>query len=383
VFAPLFTASGLDALVRCAGSATLPTVEEDVRDDSLAVAGTATHDRMLRSGGLPLNLEQWVTHDGQFCRPFYEVRFLVDFSDPSSVRNISAGADGRSAVLIGERYGVASPRCSAGTCDAFAYLIDGGKIYLRVPDLKTGAGQAAGRLPPPAESWQLRYYALAILLWLGWPDKLALGSCEVAFWVRDSEAGPDAWRIDAAALSDELLRDSLAQLHELTVKLTSRPSSLWSEGPWCASCTKFRACPVQQSPIRKLGIAMAGRIDEAAVRQVAESVGTAKRLVAQAETVLDRYVARYGPLSLTGGSVLHRVRETRQNLTVEALPVLRTLLTDEQYREAVREETSQARLIQAVGNADASRLLAHLRDVPGAIEETVTFRLRERRGRKD
>jgi hypothetical protein len=140
---------------------------------------------------------------------------------------------------------------------------------------------------------------------------------------------------------------------------------------------------VQQSPIRKLGIAMAGRIDEAAVRQVAESVGTAKRLVAQAETVLDRYVARYGPLSLTGGSVLHRVRETRQNLTVEALPVLRTLLTDEQYREAVREETSQARLIQAVGNADASRLLAHLRDVPGAIEETVTFRLRERRGRKD
>jgi hypothetical protein len=56
---------------------------------------------MLRSGGLPLNLEQWVTHDGQFCRPFYEVRFLVDFSDPSSVRNISA--DGGRSIRCSDR----------------------------------------------------------------------------------------------------------------------------------------------------------------------------------------------------------------------------------------------------------------------------------------
>ena len=39
-------------------------------------------------------------------------------------------------VLIGERYGVPSPRVSAGTCDAFAFTIADGAIYLRVADLK-------------------------------------------------------------------------------------------------------------------------------------------------------------------------------------------------------------------------------------------------------
>lgn len=380
MYAPLFTASGLDAIMRCAGAATLPTVEEEERDQALADAGTAEHARKLRPGGLPANLEDWLTNSGGLCAPMFEVRFFVDFSDPASARSISA--DGDTSVLIGERYGVPSPRVSAGTCDAFAFAIADGAIYLRVADLKTGAGQAAGCLPPARESWQLRYYTLAVLLWLGWPEQLRLGAGAVSFWTRDGSPEADEWRIEEAELNETELLEWLAQLKELTVRLTTRPAALWAEGSWCARCPKFRACPVQQSPIRKLGIPLdANRIGPAEARQVADAIGPARRLVEHAETVLDRYVARYGPLPVAGGRVLYRTREQRRQVTDAALPLLRAELTPEQYRVAVRESTSLARIAEAAGDK-APALLARVQEA-GAIEETVTFRLRERNRQTD
>lgn len=365
--------------MRCAGAATLPTVEEDERDQALADAGTAEHARKLRPGGLPVNLEDWITCIGGLCAPVFEVRFFVDFSDPASARNISD--DGCTAVLIGERYGVPSPRVSAGTCDAFAYAVEDGAIYLRVADLKTGAGQAAGCLPPVRESWQLRYYTLAVLLWLGWPDQLRFGAGAVAFWTRDGSPEADEWRIEEAELNETELLEWLEQLKELTVRLTTRPAALWAEGSWCARCPKFRACPVQQSPIRKLGISLEGRTGPAEARQVADAIGPARRLIDQADTFLDRYVARYGPLPVAGGRVLYRTREQRRQVTDAALPLLRAELTPEQYRVAVRESTSLARIAEAAGTS-APALLVRVQEA-GAIEETVTFRLRERNRQTD
>ena len=109
--------------MRCAGAATLPTVEEEERDQaSLMLVRQSTRAAFVLEG-LPANLEDWLTNSGGLCARMFEVRFFVDFSDPASARNISA--DGDTSVLIGERYGVPSPRVSAGTCDAFCVYYSG------------------------------------------------------------------------------------------------------------------------------------------------------------------------------------------------------------------------------------------------------------------
>ena len=51
VYAPLFTASGLDAIMRCAGAATLPTVEEEERDRSFSPMLARQSTRQARPAG--------------------------------------------------------------------------------------------------------------------------------------------------------------------------------------------------------------------------------------------------------------------------------------------------------------------------------------------
>lgn len=379
--------------MRCPGASTLPQIEETERDPALAEAGVAEHAHVLRPGGLPSNLSDWLC----IASPAYEQPFIADFTSGKVTTSTEVSNQSRA-------YRIENPHATAGTPDAYAVWIDSeSKLHVRVGDLKTGAGQAAGSLPHPSESWQLRYYALVILMWMGWPAATAFGSCRVAFWTRDHEAEresePDVsldarqhcWRITESELSEDTLRESLDTLCELSERLARGASDVWREGEWCERCPVFRACPVQQSPIRRLGISLEGgsaqSIGDATARNLVEALGPARRLVEQAEQVLARYMARTNkPLTLSNGQVLYRAREARRQVTQTALPVLRELCPAE-YPQMVRESTSVSRIAAALGEAvpgeRTAALLARVQETPGAIAETSTFRLRVRKTQTD
>lgn len=401
MFRPLFTGSGLDAVVRCLGAATLPRVEERSRDEAAALAGVAEHGEILRPGGLPANLDDWLRavfaaspepgHRGVH----FETSFKVSFKgDPK----VMSGAYGT----------VYAPHVTGGTPDVFAFWVSfydetGAKrerplVSLRLGDLKTGAGQAAGTLPPPEESWQLRYYAIAVLLWLSWPTSTDLDSCEVAWFTRDYDAELVAepelapsqrehcWRITSVSLTEDLLLESVKTLQELTERLTSRPVEQWNVGPHCASCRGFSACPAQRSPIERLGVELGTGISAANIGRVRAAIEAARRLVEQGDRVVDLYVQRHGEVETRPGYTLRRERRQTREVTRLALPVLRESYP-EKYAAMVRETASVGRIAEAMGEAKPGALteavLDKLRAVPGALTESHSFTLRERRDRTE
>jgi len=401
VFRPLFTGSGADAVVRCPGAATLPRVEERPRDEAAACAGVTEHAEVLRSGGLPENLDAWLrgvfpdsTEPGHRGVHF-EISFKVSFK-------------GEPKVVSGAYGTVFAPHVTGGTPDVFAFWVSfydetGAKrerplVHLRLGDLKTGAGQAAGILPPPEDSWQLRYYAIAVLLWLSWPASTDLGSCEVAWFTRDYDAELAAepelppsqrahcWRITPVSLTEDLLLESVKTLQELTERLTSRPVEQWNVGPHCASCRGFSACPAQRNPIERLGVELETGISAANIGRVRAAIEAARRLVEQGDRVVDLYVQRHGEVETRPGYVLRRERRQTREVTRLALPVLREAYP-QKYAAMVRETASVGRIAEALGETKPGVLteavLDKLRAIPGALVESHSFTLRERRDRSE
>lgn len=386
---PLFTASRLDTIFRCPGAATLPHVEERERNISLAQAGTSEHASLLDSDRLPPNLSQWLNPDNDFfVAPVFERSHTVDFStDPPTV-GISAD------------YAVFTPTTSGGTPDAFTVRSTPAGLVLRLPDLKTGVGHAQGTLPPPQDSWQLRYYALAVLLSQGWPASNTLASCTVAWWIRDFEAErhsqPDLepeerehlWQVREAQLSEGILLESIDRLRELTFVLSSTSiQPIWREGVWCENCSAFRACPVQRSPVDRLGIALGAAMEtstevtEQHAAAVAEALPSMRALVEQSERFLDRFIASQGPIHIQSGVLLTRERIVRKHITDGALSILAEEYPDH-HRLMVRESTSLSRIAQALGEAVPGKRTAEvlqLLKTRGAVEEIPSFRLRLRK----
>jgi len=382
---PLYTSSRLDAIFRCSGAATLPHIEEVERDESLAIAGTREHSEVL-GPNLPENLRAWLSEAGE---PVFEQPFLMDFSD---VEQPQAETAQRSTT---DRY-VEAQRATtgAGTPDAYAIMINEQGITLRVGDLKTGAGQAAGLLPSPERSWQLLSYALAVLAKHNWPASgVQITDCQVAFFTRDYEAEysaqPDSdpqdrdhlWRITSAPLDEHQLLQALESLNELTHQLT-RNLPVWREGAWCSRCTAFRACPVQKSPVQRLGIALDSAettLTEEDAAQVATALPAVRTLLDQAEKFLDRWCAtRDLP---TSGGVLRCEKRTRQVFTSEAPALLRKLLPD-LAPTMLRESVSVGRIAEALGESApgplTSELLAHLKRA-GVLQEMFSFFLRNKK----
>ena len=383
---PLYTSSRLDAIFRCSGAATLPHIEEVERDESLAIAGTREHSEVL-GPNLPENLRAWLSEAGE---PVFEQPFLMDFSD---VEQPQAETAQRSTT---DRYvEVQRATTGAGTPDAYAISINEQGITLRVGDLKTGAGQAAGLLPTPERSWQLLSYTLAVLAKHNWPASGAqIADCQVAFFTRDYEAEysaqPDSdpqdrdhlWRITSASLDEHQLLQALESLNELTHRLT-RNLPVWREGAWCSRCTAFRACPVQKSPVQRLGVALENAetaLSEQDAAQVAAALPAVRTLVEQAEKFLDRWCATRD-LPLSGGGLLRREKRTRQVFTPDA-PVLLRKLLPALAPIMLRETVSVGRIAEALGESApgplTAELLAHLKRA-GVLQEMSSFFLRNKK----
>ena len=399
-FKPLFSASALDAIMRCPGAATLPIVEI-CTDESLALsteakgAGTAEHAEVLTWESLPANLRQWLS-DGWYgalnTDIIFEQRFAVSFD-----ALLSAPVDKVNPRALG---------LSAGTPDAFAYWFDSQGLHVRVGDLKTGAGQGRGCLPHPSQSWQLRYYALAVLLWLEWsPFHVAgsavghvLASVRVSFWTRDyvaeREAEPDLdptdrahlWRITEAPLDEQTLRDSVTKLQELTKQLSYAPQNVWRVGDWCGGCRSLTACPAHKNAIERLGTATEGELDDAKVAEAYEALDVVRAQVAAAERSVEAYITAKGALPLRGDRTLTRIARKGRRVSPLALPVLKDKFPVE-YPAMVRESTSLVRIAQAVGEAvpgpRTAMVLGELEGTPGALVKSEGYELRVRRNGSD
>ena len=399
-FKPLFSASALDAIMRCPGAATLPIVEI-CTDESLALsteakgAGTAEHAEVLSWESLPANLRHWLS-DGWNGAPntdiIFEQRFAVSFD-----ALLSTSVDMVNSRALG---------LSAGTPDAFAYWFDSQGLHVRVGDLKTGAGQGRGCLPHPSQSWQLRYYALAVLLWLGWsPFPVVssavghvLASIKVSFWTRDyvaeREVEPDLdptdrahlWRITEAPLDEQTLRESVTKLQELTKQLSYAPQNVWRVGDWCGGCRSLMACPVHKNAIERLGTATDGELDDAKVAEAYEALDVVRAQVAAAERSVEAYVTSKGLLPLRGDRTLTRVARKGRRVSPLALPMLKEKFPAE-YPAMVRESTSLARIAQAVGEAvpgpRTAMVLGELEGTPGALVKSEGYELRVRRNGSD
>ena len=397
-FKPLFSASALDAIMRCPGAATLPIVEI-CTDESLALsteakgAGTAEHASVLNIDSLSDNLKEWLLPDIKstgYDVIHFEQRFAVSFD-----ALLSAPVDKVNPHALG---------LSAGTPDAFAYWFDSQGLHLRVGDLKTGAGQGRGCLPHPSQSWQLRYYALAAMLWLGWSPiptgevRPVLASVKVSFWTRDyvaeREAEPDLdptdrahlWRITEAGLDEHTLRESVTKLQELTKQLSYAPQNVWRVGDWCGGCRSLMACPVHKNAIERLGTATDGELDDAKVAEAYEALDVVRAQVAAAERSVEAYVTSKGLLPLRGDRTLTRVARKGRRVSPLALPMLKEKFPAE-YPAMVRESTSLARIAQAVGEAvpgpRTAMVLGELEGTPGALVKSEGYELRVRRNGSD
>jgi hypothetical protein len=301
-------------------------------------------------------------------------------------------------------FDVTAPYLSAGTPDAFAYWFDSQGLHVRVGDLKTGAGQGRGCLPHPSQSWQLRYYALAVLLWLGWSPiptgevGHVLASIKVSFWTRDyvaeREAEPDLdpadrahlWRITEADLDEQTLRESVTKLQELTKQLSYAPQNVWRVGDWCGGCRSLMACPAHKNAIERLGTATDGELDDAKVAEAYEAIDVVRAQVAAAERSVEAYVTSKGLLPLRGDRTLTRVARKGRRVSPLALPMLKEKFPAE-YPAMVRESTSLARIAQAVGEAvpgpRTAMVLGELEGTPGALVKSEGYELRVRRNGSD
>jgi len=401
-FKPLFSASALDAIIRCPSAATLPIVEI-CTDESLALstqakgAGTTEHASVLNIDSLSDNLKEWLLPDIKstgYDVIHFEERFAISFD-----ALLSAPVDKVNPRALG---------LSAGTPDAFAYWFDSHGLHVRVGDLKTGAGQGRGCLPHPSQSWQLRYYALAVLLWLGWSPSLpdattekvgqVLASVKVSFWTRDyvaeREAEPDLdpadrahlWRITEADLDEQTLRESVIKLQELTKQLSYAPQNVWRVGDWCGGCRSLMACPAHKNAIERLGTATDGELDDAKVAEAYEALDVVRAQVAAAERSVEAYVTSKGLLPLRGDRTLTRVARKGRRVSPLALPMLKEKFPAE-YPAMVRESTSLARIAQAVGEAvpgpRTAMVLGELEGTPGALVKSEGYELRVRRNGSD
>lgn len=424
-FKPLFSASALDAIIRCPGAATLPVIEISTDEDKAAAAiamdaGTVEHAEVLSRESLPANLQHWLTKGWSEelkhgltpeCNKagiWFERRFLACFWDLRD--NLIA-----SPVDVWD--GDFTPYITAGTPDAFSYWFDSDGLHIRVGDLKTGAGQSAGRLPHPSQSWQLRYYALAVLLWLGWrplesvkasdvvgrvnlgADVQKLASCKVSFWTRDylaeREAEPEldpvdrmhVWRIKEADLDEQLLSESIVKLQELTRQLTQAPSNNWRVGHWCGGCRSLMACPVHKDAIDRLGIATEGQLTDDKISDAYDAIDVVEAQLAAAKRSVESYVTQRGDIPMRGSRTLIRtLRKAPRRVTAAALPALKEKFPA-QYVAMVRESVSVTSIAAAMGEAApgprTAMVLAELETVKGAVVSGENYELRVRKNGSD
>lgn len=294
---PIFTASQVDRLMVCHGSASLPAV---ITEAPAADAGTEDHARLLVADHCPPMLAEWLNPTGKQALPFM-------FERSYAWAPLTVGSAGEAHFLgsfLNRDYGSVYDGSIVGTADAAYMWRDDTGFHLRIADLKTGHQQVYGSsLPPAGESWQLR--TLAVLIYLTritynlhhtTNDEMDVKVC--FYYRRDDGGDATVERIDEATFSrDDLLRFAV-QLTDLAKRVQNEPGREFKRGGHCTYCPAFEHCPAQREALFRLRLRPNCDLEEAlsspALSTAWQDLKAAKRIVELAEATLLTAAQRNG-----------------------------------------------------------------------------------------
>jgi PD-(D/E)XK nuclease superfamily len=320
--APLYTASEIDRLMQCHGSAALHQVKTSSQAGQL---GSARHAQYLKPGALPRNCRLWLCGGNPANAPQdSQNRFEAAFEyEPRTGIGRYLGSN------LARDYVLSGPGLSSGTLDVWHWWIDWQGLHIRVADLKTGFMQIAGDLPDPADSWQLRWYVLAALASLsgrfspeveevlGGHESVKVASIQVAWFLPDELGCVEVVEAPAFTLADlETFRLSLADLSD---RIEKQAGSIWREGPWCGRCPGFAICPVKRGTVDQLGLALEGPINERTIVSIHRLAQSAKKLAESGEDMCRQWLAGNGQLPTKPGYALGLQITRRRSLAPDAI----------------------------------------------------------------
>lgn len=385
----MVTASQVERLLACPGGGLQPTAEDP---SEAASAGTEQHALLLTPETFPAVFRAWTEADGadgvaggRTRGTRFEVALLRE-------------GGGRTRVLgenIGRAYGEPGEPSLAGTADVLRAVRVGGRLLLRVPDLKTGHAQLyGGALPEPGDAWQLR--TLAYLAWdaCGRPD---LVEVRLAWLLRDASADPPReWIREAPrAFGSADLRAWEHVLLDLLRRISAgEVRDKFRRGPWCLGCSSFDFCPAQRDVLERVATrtytpAEMGRLSPAELADLWLDVRCAEQQAERARAALLAHVDAVGGVPLGDGrteliparQVVRRVKDLPR---LKAEAERRGVPAREVVREGTTLEAIRAAFVrtQTGDTGDADAFLAEMEAV-GVIERSASRPfLQERRARK-
>lgn len=360
-YTPIFTASEIERLMQCSGSASL------IRLDTYSQAGQAgtnDHARYLKPGGLPQNCRQWLIGGNPQNAP----KSPLDRYEASFEYDTTTNTGKWLGSNLGHSAGhVSKPGLTRGTCDVWNWWIDQDGLHVRVADLKTGFMQVAGDLPEAFDSWQLRWYTLAGLASLrtvtptyeyddfiqseagnasigdGYSrsqqtallcTQLPLASCRVAFFTPNAlgeidirPAHRDFTQADLVTFQHQL--DLLAQ------RIQKQAGAIWRTGPWCGRCPGLHTCPIYKGIVDQLGVACDGPVTDRTIVELWRLTKHIKPVIETAEALVSNKLL-HGPLETRPGYVLGHGKEiTRPSVAPDAVVLARSVLDNVPTKEVL------------------------------------------------
>lgn len=280
----MISASAVERLVHCPGSASLPAVYVTTE---AAEEGTEKHEhieKQLRSGVYSDELFQFM---GDAKVIAVEMAFAYDV-DSMTVRALGEG--------LGRNYGVLSKREIACTIDAAVRLPDG---TVRVIDWKSSSFSGHTK---SSKNWQCKVQAICVAAWLDIFD-IDAGLCFLDNWSCDISSF-DA--LDMACIAGELA----GLVDKLEIVTGEHPSHL---GKWCSYCPGKYHCPGRAAIVRAgLQTAKEELCEPANYGHQWEQLEAAEGAVADARKVIREHAIEHG-LHLPDGRKMAAVRCTRES----------------------------------------------------------------------
>lgn len=338
---PIYTASEIERLMQCSGSASL------IRLDTYSQAGQAgtnDHARYLKPGGLPQNCRNWLLGGNPQNAPKspidrYEASFEYD-----TTTNTGKWLGSNLGHSVGH---VSRPGLTRGTCDVWNWWIDQDGLHIRVADLKTGFMQVAGDLPEAFDSWQLRWYTLAGIASLrGFIEELKgnygyrpltpvpLASCRVAFFTPDHLGNLDI-RPAHRDFTTQDLETFQHQLDQLAQRIQKQAGAIWRTGPWCGRCPGLHTCPIYKGIVDQLGVACDGPVTDRTIVELWRLTKHIKPVIETAEALVSSKLL-HGPLETKPGYVLGHGKEiTRPSVAPDAVILARSVLDNVPTKEVL------------------------------------------------
>lgn len=370
--APIFTASEIDKLMSCPGAASMAKVYENVKASRV---GRELHHKYLRPGMLPQSMRLWLCGgDPRNAPKQAQNQFEASFEYHPVT------GDARClGINLNRFYEVTSPHYSSGTTDVYNYWWLDGLLHLRVSDLKTGYAQNRGALPDPINSWQLKWYALAIASALTMGNLDQIGSCVISFMILDESEQFTIKPNGEVNLTIEDLKQARESVRWLYEQITNNPGGNWSIGPWCANCQQFLSCPIQIVQFEKMGMLLEHKalITAESVRTAWYHAQAAEKLAKKMKALIGTFVEQSEGKTLPTkpGWELRRTEGTRRTpIPDKALAVVQDIMPE--LAESLTSRGVTLGRLRFIMGEDTERLLDILEE-HGAVKVTETSSIRE------